>query len=154
MWELTWWASALANQLTCTGGWRFAGEGERRVIHVHRDMTIAVKGGDALVISGGASAATVLVKAASEAELSVWHNALCALVYGLQQDGQVARLFLRERASLFSPQPSAEHPHMGSRNHRERAIAKTWYTAASAARKKGPLGARSARRPTRRFSSA
>ena len=135
--ELAWFPAPRTNELTCSS-WRFTAEGERRAITLHHQLSVGMKG-DSLVIAGPGSA--VIVKAASEAELHSWHASLTALVHGLRQDSRIARMYVRERASLFSSLAFAEHPHAGSRNHRERAVRKTFFSAARATARKNGLGA-------------
>ena len=109
--EITWFPSAHTEQVTCAS-WRFAATGERRTIAVESSLSVTPKG-DTLVVTG--ITGRVVVRAASPAELEAWQSALSALLLSLRQDASVARLYIRERASLFSSYAFSEHPHAGSR---------------------------------------
>ena len=57
----------------------------------------------------------------------MWAQQLTSLLGALLEEERAARLCVRENAALFSAPPFAEHPHAGSRNLRERRVAKVFY---------------------------
>ena len=54
----------------------------------------------------------------------MWAQELKSLLSALCEEARAARLCVRENAALFSAPPFVEHPHAGSRNLRERRLAK------------------------------
>ena len=66
-------------------------------------------------------------RAASPPELEVWQRELGDLLAGLQSEAALARLLARERRHVICMPPFVELPHAGSRNLRERRLAKTFY---------------------------
>ena len=116
---LVWFKEAKTNQLTCTS-WRFDAGGvgaDRRVCAISAGLTVTNKGEHLVLSAGGTTHA--LLRAASAAELQAWESSITKLVRCLQLDVQLAREYVRERAVLFASQGFSEHPHAGSRNHRE-----------------------------------
>ena len=63
-------------------------------------------------------------------QLRVWAQQLKSLLGALLEEARAARLCVRDNATLFSAPPFGEHPHAGSRNLRERRLAKVLYTRA------------------------
>ena len=80
-----------------------------------------------IVQPADASSAQLCFRAASEPELLMWHSQIRSLLEALQAEGRVAFLHMRESSAYFS-RPYEEIPHIGSRNHRERALTKLYYT--------------------------
>ena len=128
--ELVWFKSTKTDQISCSS-WHFSTSGERRSIDLHAALTIGLVGGG-LAITGPGISGSLVLRAASEAELASWNAAINNVLTGLTQHAQAAFAFVRERASLFSSHVFVEHPHCGSRNHLERAVKKTYYTVAPA----------------------
>jgi hypothetical protein len=80
-----------------------------------------------IVQPADASSAQLCFRAASEPELLMWHSQIRSLLEALQAEGRVAFLHMRE-SSAYVSRPYEEIPHIGSRNHRERALTKLYYT--------------------------
>ena len=132
--ELAWFKGSSVDELTCAA-WCFGTRGpsgERRALAIAADLKVVIASGTLTITSPGS--ATLVLRAASEAELQSWHAALSALIDALAQDTHIAFAFVRERAALFE-KAFAEHPACGSRNHLSRGIAKTFYTIHSPAAK-------------------
>ena len=112
------------------------GVGERRAILLTAGMTVsACDGGLAL-----SCVPPFHFRCSSDAELRVWAQELKSLLGALREEARAARLCVRENAALFSAPPFVEHPHAGSRNLRERRLAKTFYTCAPANERAGKRG--------------
>ena len=136
--EVVWFRGGDTDRLSCAS-WHFYASNagaDRRCIRIHERLSFEVKN-DVLIIQGKDKNSSVLIRAASPAELEAWYVALTSLQRGLLQDAETARRYVRDRASLLSTKAFHEHPHLGSRNHRERAIRKSFYTAERADRKTG-----------------
>ena len=104
------------------------GEGERHAIPLAAGMTLST-------CDGGLSLSCVPpfhFRCSSDAELNVWAQQLRSLLSALQEEARAARLCVRENAPRFSAPPFAEHPHAGSRNLRDRAVTKCFYTCSMA----------------------
>ena len=139
---VVWFKTNKASELTCSS-WRFstsrvADERRHLVLHAGLNVALTEKG---LAITGTGAGSNLVLKAATTAELAAWQSAVGMLLAGLSRTARTAFAFVRERGSLFSPSVFVEHPFIGSRNHRERGITKTYYTVAPAKRSKsrGPI---------------
>ena len=82
-------------------------------------MRLVARDGVLLLQPGADANSSLWFSAASEPELRVWHKTLRALIDALDAAARIARLHVHENASLFTPSPFTELPHIGSRNLRK-----------------------------------
>ena len=147
--ELCWFPPARVRTLRCAS-WRFdAGSGERRSMAIGSRVQANIRpdgrtgsADDDILVLSCAGTTLLSVRATSAAELRAWREAIESVVLSLQADERIARAFVRERQFLFSARHFEPAPHIGSRNHRERTIRKTWYSCARAKGKAPTLGGR------------
>ena len=93
--------------------------GESRAVRIHSAMRLVARDGVLLLQPGADANSSLWFSAASEPELRVWHKTLRALIDALDAAARIARLHVHENASLFTPSPFTELPHIGSRNLRK-----------------------------------
>jgi len=139
--EIVWFSRSDIKELKCAS-WRFdttsSSATDRRAITILSGVTAEIKG-DIMVVTSANGKDTIQVKAATEAELKAWRDAIEQVLLGLELDARLARTFVRERGLLFSDKGFEELPHTGSRNHLERSVRKTYYACTKAAAKKSAL---------------
>ena len=100
--------------------------GEWRSVTLLSTVRLLVRESTLVLQPAGTSAHQYCFRAASEPELRMWHAQIRAILEGIQAEGRVARLHMRESCALFAA-PFVEVPHIGSRNHRERGLQKLFY---------------------------
>ena len=98
------------------------GSGGWRCVVMSSGVTVGASGGETLTLQPGDSKDMLHFRASTPAETESWHVQLSTLVEALQAEAKLARLHLRESASLFDARTFMEHPHIGSRNLRQRSL--------------------------------
>eukprot|EP00966_Prymnesium_polylepis_P087122 2016078-Prymnesium_polylepis.1 len=100
--------------------------GEWRSVTLLSTVRLLVRDATLVLQPAGTPAHQYCFRAASEPELRMWHAQIRAILEGIQAEGRVARLHMRESSARFAA-PFVEVPHIGSRNHRERGLRKLFY---------------------------
>ena len=100
--------------------------GDWRSVILLSSLRLIVRESTLVLQPSGQANQQLSFRAASEPELRMWHAQIRAILDALQSEGRVARLHMRESSSRFTV-PFIEVPHIGSRNHRERALRKLFY---------------------------
>ena len=128
------WHPGPANSRPSGGGtaWQqqqaaLGGSGAWRCIVLGSGVTVSTGADGALALHASDARETLLFRGGSAAETEGWRAQLTALVETLQGEAKIARLHVRENAALFDARTFVEHPHIGSRNLRQRSLAKTYY---------------------------
>ena len=98
------------------------GGGAWRCVVITSGVALSVPGDGALTIKPSASRDVLSFRAGSHAEMESWHAQLQGLIETLQEEAKLARLHMREIATLFDTRAFSEHPHIGSRNLRQRSL--------------------------------
>ena len=108
--------------------WQHPSSGEWRALPMRSSTKMQIKDG-CLVLQAPAEdgSSSLWFKAASPPELRIWQTVVGDLIAALQAEAALARLLARERRDVISTPPFVELPHAGSRNLRERQLAKQFY---------------------------
>lgn len=122
--ELIWFRSARCEEVRCSRG-RFEGR-ERRALTIDARLAVSIKDG-CLHVVGGGGGSSVIMQAPSEPILEAWRAALAKLARQACVGTRTARLLVRQHAGTLSA-AAFELLHAGSRNMRERGLAKCFFT--------------------------
>ena len=101
-------------------------EAKKRTIVLHSAMNLSVK--DGLLQLQQPGQGTLVFRAADDDETQVWLDKLRGLLDTLKSEGRASRWHALSCSALHSAPPFLELPHIGSRNLRQRQLAKLFFS--------------------------